>query len=341
MKVLGLRGTVLLAVLLWATAAAPAEESPNAQALRGCAELDDARPRLRCYDIVNERAPDVEEEASENRTVDVEASSAPAPSPLARRWELTARTERGPFVITPYKPTYLLPISYNASPNNAPYQEADPSYGDLRRTEVQFQLSFKTKIWPELLTSRGDLWFGYTQKSYWQGFKDSSPFRETNYEPELIYGYRTDFPLLGLNGRLLTVGLNHQSNGQGEPLSRSWNRVTAGALFDHGPWALQARAWWRIPESDASDGNPQITDTVGRGELRGFWLRGDHVLSVMVRSNFTPSRPKGAIQVDYSIPLGGAVKGYVQAFHGYGDSLIDYDHIGSRLSIGIMLTDWL
>lgn len=192
-----------------------------------------------------------------------------------------------------------------------------------------------------MLSRRGDLWFAYTQTSYWQAYSKSSPFRETNYEPEFIYSYRTSFRLLGLQGRLLTLGLNHQSNGLADPLSRSWNRIVAGALFDQGDWALQVRGWWRIPESESDDDNPGIVDTVGRGEIWGFWQHEDHTLGIMLRSNFDPTDPKGALRVDYSIPLGGPVKAYLQGFYGYGDGLIDYDHISARISIGLMLIDWM
>jgi phospholipase A1 len=313
---------------------------PSRGALAGCAELESEAARLECYDTVLGVTPS---ERTAPPVADAEPGQPPVPPPsaMARRWQYTAQTERGPFVITPYRPTYVLPVSYNARPNEQPYQGTTSPNRDLDRTEIKFQFSFKTKVWPELLSRRGDLWFAYTQTSYWQAYSKSSPFRETNYEPEFIYSYRTSFRLLGLQGRLLTLGLNHQSNGLADPLSRSWNRIVAGALFDQGDWALQVRGWWRIPESESDDDNPGIVDTVGRGEIWGFWQHEDHTLGIMLRSNFDPTDPKGALRVDYSIPLGGPVKAYLQGFYGYGDGLIDYDHISARISIGLMLIDWM
>ena len=90
------------------------------------------------------------------------------------------------------------------------------------------------KLWEDILGTNMDLWAAYTQLSFWQVYNTefSSPFRETNYEPEILLNYRTDTDLWGLRSRFIQVGLNHQSNGRGRPLSRSWNRFMANFGFE-------------------------------------------------------------------------------------------------------------
>ena len=70
----------------------------------------------------------------------------------------------------------------------------------LRPIEVKYQLSLKAKLWEDLLGTPLRVWGGYTQSSRWQVYngRESRPFRETNYEPEVIFAWPLDHYAVGL-----------------------------------------------------------------------------------------------------------------------------------------------
>ena len=144
-----------------------------------------------------------------------------------------------------------------------------------------------------------------------------------------------------MNGRVITLELDHQSNGRSEPLSRSWNRVIGGTLLERGNLALWIRAWYRIPESADQDDNPDILDYMGHGDVVVAYKHGAQTYSLMLRNNLRKDNNRGAVQLDWSFPMTQSLRGYVQYFNGYGESLIDYNHSSNRLGVGLMLTDWL
>ena len=224
--------------------------------LCGCAAIKDDALRLKCYDEIAGRI-----KPSEPEPVPPVKHK---PSYLSRLWEQDKDPSRGKFAIKMHRSNYLLPISYNWSPNGTPVEAVSPGR-EVLEEEVAFQLSFKTKLWEDILGKDLDLWFGYTQRSFWQlyNFEDSAPFRETNYEPEVFINLPMDLDLPGMSLRSINFGINHQSNGKAEPLSRSWNRIVANvgfereSLFVDGDSAvLELKSWYRIPESEGSDDNP-------------------------------------------------------------------------------------
>jgi phospholipase A1 len=174
----------------------------------------------------------------------------------------------------------------------------------------------------------------------------SSPFRDTNHEPEMFLTFLTRQPFLGLTNRIISFGINHQSNGQSGALSRSWNRLFAEFVFERNHFYMSVKPWWRIPEDDKAeddptgDDNPDITDYMGYGEIIGLYELNRHRLGFMLRNNLSSSN-KGAIQLDWSLPLKKKVRGYVQYYNGYGETLLDYNHYSHRIGIGVMLIDWL
>ena len=297
-----------------------------------CSTIQDSEKRLACYDSIAGRKG--KEDVSKDTTKTV--------SYFSQLWELDEDTRRGKYTIKLHRPIWGLPFCYNGSPNRATLREADPKK-NLQKAEAVFQLSTKVKLWQDIFHKKADLWLGYTQRSFWQLYNipDSSPFRETNYEPELLLNFRTDYTLFGLHGRFISVGINHQSNGQSEPLSRSWNRAVLNFGFERKRFSFLLKTWYRFPESTITDDNPDIEKYLGYGEIWAIHFQKRHRFSLMLRNNLNFSRNRGAVQVDWSFPfIFERMAGYLQYYYGYGESLIDYNHKANRVGVGFTLVDW-
>lgn len=259
---------------------------------------------------------------------------------LADHWELDQAHKRGVFNFRPHHINYLM-VTRTAHPNDEPYRpfrDITDLATDLSHSELVFQLGFKTKLVEGAFGKPVDLWFGYTQNSFWQAGnrKASSPFRETNYQPELMAVTPLDFNVLGMRARFLNLGVVHQSNGQASTLSRSWNRVYAQVGLERGGWTVVGRVWKRINEAAEDDNNPDIVNYLGRGDLNVTYRNNGHDYSALIRRNFSTER--GAVQLGWAFPLAGHFKGYVQYFSGYGQSLIDYNYYQNSLGLGVQGT---
>ncbi|WP_273142750.1 phospholipase A [Halomonas sp.] len=255
----------------------------------------------------------------------------------AGRRELEKASNRNPYAITAYRRNYLFPLTYNRKPNHATYAQLTGEDG-MERNELKFQFSAKVAIAEGLFGDTGDLYFAYTQRSWWQAYNtdDSSPFRETNYEPEVFLSLDNDWQIFGWANIRNRIAINHQSNGRSNELSRSWNRLYLETIFQRGDWALSLAPHYRLPETTGDDDNPDIERYMGYGDVTVARRFGDSELSLMLRGN--PGAGHMGGQFDYSWPLfDSKVRAHVQYYHGYGESLIDYDHTTQRLSLGFSL----
>lgn len=240
------------------------------------------------------------------------------------------------FRMEPYKPLYFIGAF------DRTLDKQDPT---LQEVEVQFQLSFKIPI-STLPFWNGQAAVGYTQVSYWQMFNTgySSPFRETNYAPELMAAFETKAAVLGLERIRTVVGFIHESNGRSVPESRSWNRLYAEAKFDWKQTTIGLKPWYRIPESakqaptdSRGDDNPDITQYLGYGELTAEYRGKAFSVLATGRNNLRTHRNRGSLQIELAFPIRHDVHFYVQAFEGYGKSLNDYNRHDSRVGAGFMV----
>jgi phospholipase A1 len=246
-----------------------------------------------------------------------------------------------PFAITAYEPNYILPFNYSTSSTPA-YLNPNPNNQSIQKIDFKFQLSLKAPIWRHFLEQKNVLYLAYTQQSFWQAYNKSAFFRANNYQPEIFLENNIDFPLVfGWNFQLLNVGTMHQSNGRGGQFERSWNRAYIEAVFSREGWLVSLRPWQILKDSAYKKYNPDMAHYLGHGRLLISYRFGQNVLS-LVSYNVIDSRfRRGTIQVSYSFPLVKKIRGYIQGFNGFGQSLIEYNHRTSAIGIGISFSDWL
>ena len=277
------------------------------------------------------------------------ADAAAAYTPLSQMYDLDANDPYGILTVREHNPMYLMPVWYNSSPNYAPSSPTrgaalQERFSDQKRIETKMQVSFKSKIAEDLFKSRADLWFGYTQKSDWQIYNQgrrSAPFRNTDYEPEIFITQPVKAQLpWGGRLRMLGVGFAHQSNGQSRPESRSWNKVYAMAGMEWDKLTVIPRVWMRLFDSSGEDNdNPDLTKYLGYGDVKlQYRLNDKHNFSTTLRYN--PKSGYGAAEAAYTFPIKGKLQGVVRGFHGYGESLIDYNHKQSGIGFGLMFNGW-
>ncbi|KAA6186764.1 phospholipase A [Thiohalocapsa marina] len=346
--------------------------SAAAVSLAECAAIGGDQARLACYDRLSGHQPvaaaRADSVASEAMEAPVAASAAPPqgqyggqygtqnggqaggptvaasePSLLDRAWGFDPDSER--YKIALYQPNYLLFANYTDNINAAPFQKVFTALSgeeeDLDSVEARFQISFKFRMWASE-DHRWGIWAAYTQTSMWQVYNDdiSSPFRDTNYMPELMLSFRPGLSFAGFDWNLLNVGYAHQSNGRSDPISRSWDRLIASIGIERGNFALVLRPWVRIDDEDSDDDNPDITDYMGYGDITAYYKWRGHSFSLMGRGN--PDTGKGTAELTWMTPkLVGPVRLYVRGTSGYGDTMIDYNWRQNTVGIGVALNDAL
>lgn len=252
------------------------------------------------------------------------------------------------YILLPHNGYYLLPISYNGNPNEAPFKrfkeiEQFQERGNLNRNlEAEFQVSFMIGGMENLFNKDLDFFLGYTQKSWWQLYNSdwSRPFRETNYKPELFLRknfFKTDTEIFDMKVYMLDIGYVHESNGQLQEFSRSWDRLFVSTVVGLGGFFISPSLWYRIPETSKEDDNPDIQKYLGYGEL--------NIRKVYSKSQFDlkliPGYKQWGGELAYSHAHRKGVRWYLKLSSGTGLSLLDYDHVSQKFGLGFILTDIL
>lgn len=260
---------------------------------------------------------------------------------LDRRIDAERQSHDNPFIITQHRANYILPYTYSPDPSQAHYS----FFGNqpMDKAEAKYQLSIKAPLYSASDDTLEGLYFAFTLKSWWQVYNSeiSAPFRETNYEPELFYRWTPRYQIGELDIVGLQLGINHQSNGRTNPLSRSWNRVVGTMIAETDNFFYVAKLWYRLPEEEkddpsnpVGDDNPDILDYMGNFEFTVGTRFEELELSLMLRNNLSTSKNRAYYELNAAYPLTERFDLLLQYANGYGESLIDYNYKVERFGIG-------
>ncbi|WP_297575859.1 phospholipase A [uncultured Campylobacter sp.] len=216
-----------------------------------------------------------------------------------------------------HEPNYLI-WSYDSS-----------SKDDRRQNELNFQLSLEKPLYTGLLGLNESFFFGYTQISWWQIFQDSSPFRDTNYQPEFFL----EIPIKDNHLKILTLGLLHQSNGKDGLESRSVNKAYLESKFEFDNFKFTPRIWHAFSLDKT---NKDFAKYYGYGELNLSYEWHKNNISLMLRNNLRKEN-KGAARLSWSYSLKNGLGVYLHYFSGYGESLADYKNSVDKIAIGFVI----
>lgn len=252
-----------------------------------------------------------------------------------------------PFTLMAHESNYLMPFTYADGYASILNRDGETARADY--IEAKFQLSFKAPLWSRIFKDNGYLFFAFTQQAYWQAYNRdvSSPFRETNYEPEFILAFPHNRGDDSAISRVISLSLSHQSNGRAGELSRSWNRLKASWLLSLGDVYINFEPWYRFeepkkefPGDPQGDDNPDIEKYLGWFELTTVYKYQESTWQLMMRHNLR-SESYGAVKLSYSRPFNKHLRLYAELFSGYGESLIDYNRSVTRFGIGFELNNIL
>ncbi|WP_276166105.1 phospholipase A [Zobellia alginiliquefaciens] len=203
---------------------------------------------------------------------------------------------------------------------------------------AKYQISFKQIITRTILPWETYLYLTYSQKAFWDIYKDSYPFREINFNPTLGVGkafYNSDDRVNGL----ATLVFEHESNGRDSIYSRSWNRLSLQYSTLVGKKTmLHVKGW--LPFG-YKEGNPDLLDYVGLGEVSvSRDLIPDKLIFELKVRKGLDFDTRGSIRTRLSYrPFKHNSNQYImfEWFAGHAENLIDYKQYSSMVRIGYVI----
>lgn len=202
-----------------------------------------------------------------------------------------------------------------------------------RTADVKYQISIRHRLTKSLLPLNTFLYLTYTQKSFWDIYTKSAPFRDNNYNPGIGLGRYiiVDNKLTGAT----FLQLEHESNGQNDELSRDINLISfSGKYFFTNNLSIKFKV--SVPFL-IGEHNEDILDYRGTGNFTiDYKTRND---KWWFSGAFSPK--KSVRRANVSLTAGYKVSDrfnqylFGEFYSGTGDSMLDYQSHDLKLRVGM------
>lgn len=206
---------------------------------------------------------------------------------------------------------------------------------DGETADAKFQISFRHRLTKSRLPFDTFLYLTYTQKSFWDIYQESAPFRDSNYNPGIGLGR-----YIIVDNRLTGAAflqLEHESNGRDSLESRSTNWIGfSGKYFLTSNLATSFKI--TIPYATGED-NSDLYDYRGTGYFTAdyktsdnkWWLTGTYSLRKSVKAINLKFNAGYKISDRFNQYIFG------ELYSGTGDSLLDYKRKDVQIRVGICI----
>ena len=198
--------------------------------------------------------------------------------------------------------------------------------------DALFQVSIRHRMTKSRLPFNTFLYLTYTQKSFWDIYDKSAPFRDNNYNPSLGLAKYIIHNNLLKGAAFLQI--EHESNGRAGVESRSWNMISLSSkYFFNSQLTLGIKLW--IPIVDGEENRDLITYRgVGslsanyRSKDKRWWFTGE----------ITPRKKIGDFNTSLTAAFKISIKSnqylYVRFYDGRGENLLDYKKYNLNIRVG-------
>ncbi|MFC4675102.1 phospholipase A [Dysgonomonas termitidis] len=204
-----------------------------------------------------------------------------------------------------------------------------------KSADAFFQFSIRHRVTRSVLPFNSFLYITYSQKSFWDIYDESSPFRDTNYNPGIGIG-RYVIKDNKLKGAVM-VSLEHESNGKAGEDSRSWNYVNLSAKYFYN-MRLSAKAQIYLPYVDGGN-NKDLLRYRGYGIFSVNYINKNNLwwfsLNIIPRDKFI--NPNLHTSLSFRVSKNSNQYLTLDYYAGYGEGLLNYKKYTNQIRIGFTI----